>query len=85
MTYIPEIPLRDLIEIEFKEHKVKLSTRQLTKKCKESNLFKTKSVITFNTTSGILKIKTTIWMVGKKYILLKENLYIPIKSIVSVE
>ena len=46
---------------------------------------KNKHLILFSTDSGILRVNATVWMVGKKYILLKENLYIPIKSIIEIQ
>ena len=85
MTYTPTIPIKDLIEVEFKESKDFLRNMTILEKaCKDGNLNKNKHIIVFSTESGVLKVKATIWMVGKNYILLKENLYIPIKSIIDV-
>jgi|TARA_Y100000310_G_scaffold263444_1_gene273655 hypothetical protein len=85
MTYIPTIPIRDLIEVEFEESKDFLrNMTRLELACKDGNINKNKHTIVFSTKSGLLKVKATIWMVGKNYILLKENLYIPIKSIIDV-
>ena len=87
MSYIPTIPIRDLVEIEFEdaEHAQCFAFAALNKICKDGNINKNKHEIVFKTTSGILKVNATVWMVGKKYILLKENLYIPIKSIIGIQ
>ncbi len=86
MNYIPTIPIQDLVEVEFEdaEHTF-LMRAALNKICKDGNINKNKHEIVFKTTSGILKVNATVWMVGKKYILLKENLYIPIKSIIGIQ
>ena len=42
-------------------------------------------VIVFQTTNGTLSTRTTIWMVGKEYVLVKGNIAIPIDSIVEVK
>jgi hypothetical protein len=86
MSYIPIIPIEDLIKVEFlpiESTKTNLIDK-LNKACKDGNLNKNKHVITFLSESGKLKVNTTLWMVGKKYVLLKENLYIPIDSIVDI-
>ncbi len=43
------------------------------------------SMVVMNTTSGVLLTKTTIWMVGEKYVGVKGNLVIPISAIVDVK
>ena len=86
MSYIPTIPIQDLIEVEFEDTEYGLATQKyLNRVCRDGNINKNKHLIIFKTTSGILKVNATVWMVGKKYILLKENLYIPIKSIIEVQ
>ena len=85
MTYIPEIPIRDLIEVTFKDSKDYLrNITKLESACKDGNLNKNKHIIIFLTNNGKVKVKATIWMVGSKYVLLKENLYIPITSIIDI-
>jgi len=85
MGYIPTIPIRDLIEVEFEELNAPIPIGVLNAICSDGNLNKNKHQIVFKTTNGILRVNATVWMVGKKYILLKENLYIPIKSIIEVQ
>ena len=85
MSYIPIIPIKDLIEVTFKDTEYKVTRRMLNRICKDGNINKNKHLILFSTDSGILRVNATVWMVGKKYILLKGNLYIPIKSIIEIE
>ncbi len=87
MSYIPTIPIKDLIEIEFEDADYGKRTllNDINRICRDGNINKNKHLIIFKTTSGILRVNATVWMVGKKYILLKENLYIPIKSIIEIQ
>jgi len=90
MTYIPQIPIRDLVDVEFKQAFnergfIPVTQEMLNNICKDGNINQNKHLIVFKTTSGILKVNATVWMVGKKYILLKENLYIPIESIIEIQ
>jgi hypothetical protein len=89
--YIPTIPIRDIPEVTFipieskdeQFSKEELSS-QLSNACSNGNCDKSKYKITFLTNNGWMRIHTTIWMVGKEFILLKENIYIPINSIINV-
>ena len=85
MSYIPTIPIRDLIEVTFEDTEYGVTRKMLNRICKDGNINKNKHLILFSTDSGILRVNATVWMVGKKYILLKGNLYIPIKSIIEVQ
>lgn len=49
------------------------------------NEFKSKAVITFNTTIGPKRVDTTIWSVTEKYIQLKNNVHIPLKSLIDID
>jgi hypothetical protein len=49
------------------------------------NEFKSKATIAFNTRHGIKKVSTTVWMVTENYLQLKNNVHIPIKSIVDID
>jgi len=49
------------------------------------NEFKSKANIAFNTKHGIKKVSTTVWSVTEKYLQLKNNVHIPIKSIVDID
>lgn len=49
------------------------------------NEFKGKATITFNTTEGAKKVYTTVWAVTEKFIQLKNNVHIPIKSIIDID
>ena len=93
MTYIPQIPLEDLVYVEFKDHEnlqnnpayLKQITKDLNRAGKDGNVNKTKHIIIFQSTSGVLRVKGTLWMVGKEYVLLKQNVHIPIASIIKVQ
>ena len=89
--YIPTIPIRDLTEVTFipiESKDEQFSKQELTSKlsnaCSNGNRDKSKYKITFLTNNGWMRINTTIWMVGEEFILLKENIYIPISSIIDV-
>ncbi|MCJ0743573.1 MULTISPECIES: hypothetical protein [Pedobacter] len=49
------------------------------------NEFKGKAKITFNTIDGPKKVITTVWSVTEKYLQLKNNVHIPIKSIIDID
>jgi len=89
--YIPTIPIRDIPEVTFLPIESKdeqFSKEELISKldnaCSNGNNGKSKYKITFLTNNGLMRIHTTIWMVGEEFILLKENIYIPINSIIDV-
>jgi hypothetical protein len=89
--YIPKIPVEDLVHVEFIRDNVlenfpiqKNLKKHLMNACKEGNINKTKHLITFNTVNGLMQVDASIWMVGTQYILLKQNLFIPINSILKV-
>ena len=85
--YIPIIPMRDLTEVTFSEsgnNDMIAIVDKLKRASKNGNNERSKYKITFATNNGQMKIDTTIWMVGDEYVLLKENLYMPITSIIDV-
>jgi hypothetical protein len=88
--YIPTIPIRDIPDVTFIpiESEDDIYEEELASKldnaCSNGNNEKTKYKITFLTNNGLMRIHTTIWMVGEEFILLKENIYIPINSIIDV-
>ena len=88
--YIPTIPIRDIPDVTFIpiESEDDIYEEELASKldnaCSNGNNEKTKYKITFLTNNGWMRIHTTIWMVGGEFILLKENIYIPISSIIDV-
>jgi hypothetical protein len=84
--YTPTIPLKDLVHVEFGDALsiTEQLKKALTLACSDGNMNKNKYKITFQSTNGILGVDATIWMVGKNYILLKGNVFIPIKSIISI-
>lgn len=49
------------------------------------NEFKSKANIAFNTKHGIKKVSTTVWSVTENYLQLKNNVHVPIKSIVDID
>jgi len=49
------------------------------------NEFKAKAVITFNTTIGPKRVDTTVWSVTEKYVQLKNNIHIPLKSLIDID
>lgn len=65
------------------------NSESLQKKLDEAqrlgNEFKSKAVITFNTTIGPKKVDTTVWAVTEKYIQLKNNIHIPLKSLIDID
>jgi len=90
MTYIPTIPINDLHKVTFMDaHKDESETVTIMNKlnhiCKDGNLFRNKHSITFLSENGQMKINTTVWMVGTNYVLMKENIYIPIESIINID
>ena len=65
------------------------NSESLQKKLDEAqrlgNEFKSKAVITFNTTIGPKRVDTTVWAVTEKYIQLKNNIHIPLKSLIDID
>jgi len=49
------------------------------------NEFKSKATITFNTTIGPKKVDTTVWAVTDRFIQLKNNVHIPLKSLIDID
>lgn len=49
------------------------------------NEFKSKANIAFNTKQGVKKVSTTVWSVTEKYLQLKNNVHVPISSIVDID
>jgi hypothetical protein len=49
------------------------------------NEFKSKVSIAFNTKRGVRRVLTTVWSVTEKYLQLKNNVHVPIRSIVDIE
>jgi len=49
------------------------------------NEFKSKSLITFNTTEGPKRVETTVWMLTDKYIQLKNGVLIPLDSLLDID
>jgi len=49
------------------------------------NEFKSKSVITFNTTAGPKRVETTVWMLTDSYIQLKNGIMIPLNSLLDID
>ena len=90
--YIPKIPVEDLVHITFinpdpdnRDREGREMKNQLMRALKNGNINKQKYDIIFHSTSGVLKVKTTIWMVGEKYIGVKGNVVIPISSILDIK
>lgn len=48
------------------------------------NEFKGKVTIEFNTTYGPKRVSTTVWSATERYIQLKGNVHIPVKSIIDI-
>ena len=91
-TYIPKIPREDLVYVDFtdpdpdKRDREGIELRkELIKALKVGNTSKNKYQIIFYSESGVLKVVTTIWMVGENYIGVKGNLVIPINSILDIK
>ena len=86
--FIPNVDKEELVHITF-EPTGNPPTKDLLKKLKNAmemgNTHKIKVRIVFDTNNGIMSCKTTLWFVGKKYVLVKGNIAIPIDSIYTVE
>ena len=90
--YIPKIPVEDLVHITFinpdpdnRDREGRELKKQLMRALKDGNTNKSKYQIIFHSTSGVLKVISTIWMVGEKYIGVKGNVVIPISSILDIK
>ncbi len=59
--------------------------RKLSSAQRLGNEFKAKADIAFNTKHGIKKVSTTVWSVTEKYLQLKNNIHVPIKSLVDID
>lgn len=66
------------------DHSQNLKTK-LDEAQRLGNEFKSKAVITFNTTIGPKRVDTTVWSVTEKYIQLKNNIHIPLKSLIDID
>lgn len=66
------------------DHSAELKTK-LDEAQRLGNEFKSKAVITFNTTIGPKRVDTTVWAVTEKYIQLKNNIHIPLKSLIDID
>ncbi len=66
------------------DHSHELQTK-LDEAQRLGNEFKSKAVITFNTTIGPKRVDTTVWSVTEKYIQLKNNIHIPLKSLIDID
>ena len=90
--YIPKIPLEDLVHINFinpdpdnRDREGTALRKELIHALKNGNINKQKYNIIFHSTSGVLKIYSTIWIVGEEYIGVKGNIVIPIISILDIK
>ena len=90
--YIPQIPVEDLVHIKFmnpdpddRDREGRELKKRLMRALKDGNTNKSKYQIIFHSTSGVLKVISTIWMVGEKYIGVKGNVVIPISSILDIK
>lgn len=59
--------------------------RKLTSAQRLGNEFKAKASIAFNTKHGVKRVSTTVWSVTEKYLQLKNNVHVPINSIVDID
>jgi len=73
---------------EFLPADIQLSEEMLSKISSAQRLgneFKSKAYIAFNTRQGVKKVSTTVWSVTEKYLQLKNNVHVPITSIVDID
>ncbi len=49
------------------------------------NEFKSKSIITFNTSEGPKRVETTVWMLTDNYLQLKNGIMIPLTSLLDLD
>jgi len=81
--YALRFPTDDVIQ---SEQDKKARCFQLIRAMRLGNLFKNKVRISFRDSQDrLMKINTTIWGVTKESVILKKGVYIPIRSIVSVD
>lgn len=66
------------------DHTIELKTK-LGEAQRLGNEFKSKAVITFNTTIGPKRVDTTVWSVTDNYVQLKNNIHIPLKSLIDID
>ena len=78
-----EIDVKDFLAAETELSEEML--RKLSSAQRLGNEFKSKANIAFNTKHGIKKVSTTVWSVTEKYLQLKNNVHVPIKSIVDID
>ncbi len=82
------IEKEDIDEKDFLPADVQLSEEMLTKLSSVQRLgneFKSKADIAFNTKHGVKKVSTTVWSVTENYLQLKNNVHVPIRSIVDID
>ncbi|MET4082537.1 hypothetical protein ABIB40_002497 [Pedobacter sp. UYP30] len=78
--HIKYLNIIDSKNINLHEFKSKLEDAQ-----RLGNEFKSKANITFNTTIGPKRVYTTVWSVTEKYIQLKNNIHIPLASLIDID
>ncbi|MGY3052512.1 hypothetical protein ACVWYG_000702 [Pedobacter sp. UYEF25] len=71
--------------IEAKDSKLHELKTKLEDAQRLGNEFKAKANITFNTTIGPKRVYTTVWSVTEKYIQLKNNIHIPLASLIDID
>lgn len=71
--------------IEAKTNNTQVLNRKLADAQRLGNEFKAKANITFNTTIGPKRVYTTVWSVTEKYVQLKNNIHIPLASLIDID
>ena len=64
---------------------VSLEANKLNGAVRLGNEFKSKAYITFQTDQGPKKIETTVWSVTDKYLEIKNDVLIPLKSLMDIQ
>lgn len=64
---------------------VSLEANKLNGAVRLGNEFKSKAYITFQTDQGPKKIETTVWSVTDKYLQIKNDVLIPLKSLMDIQ
>jgi hypothetical protein len=78
---IPTLSFRE--EVKIKQHPELM--RQIEDATRLGNAYRSKVSIIFMSDSGLMRVDTTIWAAGTKFVCLKGGVWIPIERIIEVK
>ena len=78
-----EIPLYKIVKAP-EDHSKELRNK-LENAMRLGNAFKSKATIVFQAEDGPKRVETTVWNVTENFIQLKNNIFIPVKSLLDVD